>query len=315
MSEARGVWEIVGLNWMVVDDYLEPIRIPLFFAISGILASSRVFGPLVRARSRIVIPLYLYFLWSVLLASRDFIPGTANDSFKGSALSFLADVFLVCSGYWYLFSLPLYFILARVTANINVLLVLCVLLVPYMLREHVEYFANEVASDFTDSSSLLGSVCANMVFFVAGVRLRGKILISVSVIKVPVALFGFALYFSLVFLAHVSGSQVLVLCASVIGILVTANLAMRFGRSRSSRGLQVLGSRTLPVYVLQFFFVSILAYVWGKYSVSISNWPRMIAVMYAPVAAILIALTSSYIYVLAGRMGLGLLFAPPKRWT
>lgn len=313
-AEAPDGWRLAVGFWESVDDVLTPIRIPLFFLMSGMLVAGRASAPWQSAKSKLVVPAYLYVVWSVLLAAREFVP--VGDGMDGSGVSklwaVLAEIILACSGYWYLFALPLYFVVARYTVWVNRYILVVVLLVPLLFRSRVTSFFVDLSSNFTDSPSLLGSICVNVGFFVAGVRFKsevGKFAESSTALWAG----GFLVIYVVAVAAYViSGLQILAIPASFAGILLGVCGARLVTSSMAGDVLQYMGARTLPVYVLQFFFISILSLMWsfaGDLAARLSN---VVGFAYPLLLVAVISSVSLLFFNLASRTRLRYLFQPPK---
>ncbi|WP_187328506.1 acyltransferase family protein [Rhodococcus sp. WS3] len=312
-AESDGPWRVAVGFWMSVDTVLTPIRIPLFFLISGLLASSKLLVSLNSAKMRYIVPLYLYFLWSVLLGVREFMPGQNSGSAFDTTTRIAASIALVCSGYWYLFALPLYFFLARLLYRWNRVSVLLLLAVPMIFRVPITDFFVDISVQLTGSPSLLGSVFANVIFFVIGAYYREQIIEFATGSDVVRLLFGFLAYSGLIGLYVWTNISVISLVASVIGIAFGITAAFLAGNSVFARWLNYIGARTLPVYVLQFFFISVLAFVWSISGDRIESVITVGAFAYPVALTILITVVSLVFYRVAPSVRLGFLFEPP-RW-
>jgi hypothetical protein len=108
--------------WGTLGEQFLPLRMPLFFAISGLFAANAVHRPWrAVARGRIAGFLYLYALWllihTVVLASTpDFPTDRAT-----SALGLVAQLTITPSNLWYLYALALYCTLAKATRRLPTL--------------------------------------------------------------------------------------------------------------------------------------------------------------------------------------------------
>lgn len=313
-AEAPDGWRVAVGFWDSVDDVLTPIRIPLFFLMSGMLVAGRVSAPWPSAKSKLVVPAYLYVVWSALLAAREFVP--VGDGMDGSGVSklgsVLAEIVLACSGYWYLFALPIYFAIARYTVWVNRYLLVVVLLVPLLFRSEITSFFVDLSSNFTESPSLLGSICVNVGFFVAGARFKsevGKFAESSSTIWA----FGLLVIYVVSIVASVSlASQIMGILASFAGILLGVCSARLIEARMSGAVLKYIGARTLPVYVLQFFFISILSLIWSLSGGRADRLPSVVGFPYPLLLVAIISAVSLLFYNLASRTRLRYLFQPPK---
>ncbi|GAA0582917.1 acyltransferase [Kribbella sandramycini] len=237
-SPVQGAWGALG-------EQLLPLRMPLFFAVSGFFAVRAVQRPWpVLARTKVAKFFYLYALWlvihTVVLA---FVPDFGTERADGP-LKFLAQLTITPSNLWYLSALALYFVIAKAVQRVPVWAVL----------------GAAFALSATASAGLLdvpgnrGGVYQNLLFFLAG--LYGKSLIEelaaraswrrLLLLGVPYAgllavveLFDAKTWFGL--WPVVSGVAI-VLGVTAAGLLARVEWL--------SNGLASIGRRTLPIYVL-----------------------------------------------------------------
>ena len=99
--------------WMVANELLIPLRMPLFFVISGLLAG----GAVARAWSRVVRPrildyLWPYALWSTVFAATAWVRYRPEDPW-GYLGDQLTRSLMLGSPYWFIGVLPIFFVLVR----------------------------------------------------------------------------------------------------------------------------------------------------------------------------------------------------------
>jgi len=231
--------------WGTFGEQLLPLRMPLFFAVSGFFAVRAVQRSWPQVlRTKVAKFYYLYVLWLIIhTAVLAFVPNFGTESADGP-LEFVAQLFVTPSNLWYLYALALYFVIAKATRRVSPWIVL----------------ALAFALSATASAGLLAvpgdraGVYQNLVFFLAG--LYGKTLIEklaaeatwrrLTLIAVPyavllgvVAIFDAKTWFGLWPL--VSG------VAIVLGV-TAAGLVTR--SSWLTNSLTSIGRRTLPIYVM-----------------------------------------------------------------
>ncbi|CCH19374.1 acyltransferase family protein [Micromonospora lupini] len=182
---AKGVCIILVVAWhVVVKDYLQidwhvglpvpglwgtlgeqflPLRMPLFFTISGIFAANAVQRPWrTVARGRVAGFLYLYAVWLLIhTAVLALVPDFPTDR-ATSALGLLAQLTVTPSNLWYLYALALYFTLAKATRRLPRLLVG----VPAAVLSAV------AAAGLLATPGNRAGLYQNLVFFLAGLYLR-----------------------------------------------------------------------------------------------------------------------------------------------
>lgn len=264
LDQAPLTWQPAAEIWSLLDEFLTPIRIPLFFFISGYLVARAVRGSLWGDRRAWVIPAYLYILWSTLLTLRLLAPGSESEHSFGSNL--IGNLLLAGSGYWYLLALPIYFLYTFVTRRWPAWLAAAPLIVGLLARDPLTAWTQQAGYQVMDSASLWGSILANGLFFWIGARFgrdvaptltssRGLVIaaaaVAYSVIQVACMLTGTASYAAP--------------AASLLGIGLGVMLCNRVPESTTfSRSVRYVGKRTLPVYVAQFFFISVFSFVWTR---------------------------------------------------
>ena len=90
--------------WSAVHLVLTPLRVPLFFAVSGMLAASAITRQWRDiALSRIVQPAYLYILWITLAIALYAALGSSIDDISVRSLQdYIEVIFVPSSSLWYL---------------------------------------------------------------------------------------------------------------------------------------------------------------------------------------------------------------------
>ena len=117
-GQTRGLWGTLG-------EQLLPLRMPLFFAVSGFFAVRAVQRPWsALVRTKVAKFYYLYVIWlvvhTVVLA---FVPDFATERANGP-LKFLAQLTITPSNLWYLYALALYFVIAKAARQVPTWLIL-----------------------------------------------------------------------------------------------------------------------------------------------------------------------------------------------
>ncbi len=153
--------------WGTLGELLLPMRMPLFFTISGLFAASAVQRPWRSvARPRVARFLYLYGAWlmihtAVLALAPDFPTDRANDL---GAL--VAQLTVTPSNLWYLYALALYFVLAKALRRVR----------PAVLLAAAGTLSAVASAGLVDTPGNRAGLYQNLVFFLAGLHLRGYVL-------------------------------------------------------------------------------------------------------------------------------------------
>lgn len=306
-------WTRAAELWSTVDDLITPARIPLFFFISGMLMAKAIESSSWTNRKSWVTPGYLYLLWSGLLTLRLLVPGNKSDFNFISNL--VGNIVLVGSGYWYLFALPVYFFYCFLTRRLPPVFAIIPLILGLAFRAPITSWTQDLGHDFMDSESLIGSVVANGLFFWVGVKFgrpasswltSRRSWIAVSCVLLYILVQASALRLDL--------AEAFFPVASVLGISAGIMACARLPKKWAiARALSYIGHRTLPVYVLQFFFISILSLLWSRWSFILTA-PQfdLFGIAYPILTTAAMTILSLSIYWLAVRSNLtAWLFVPP----
>ncbi|HQR80488.1 MAG TPA: acyltransferase family protein [Actinomycetota bacterium] len=226
---------IVDLNRL-----LEPLRMPVFFLVSGMLASSAIHRPWRASTNRTTGMVYLYLTWVLL-----FLGLTAA---FGAATQPLSTILLAKSGYWYLYAIALFFVIARLARRQPPWLVVALALMPNVLRPVVDVFVNAHIP-----GSLLTSMGMNLGFFLFGAYFKDLVggLAARATGRHTWLLGGLAVGLGLLWLdaPQLIGQSYLPL--SIVWVAFGVSLAVQVTRAGAPAWAQYVGARTLPIYVLQ----------------------------------------------------------------
>src|SRR5262245_36458250 len=153
--------------WGSASELLLPLRMPLFFAISGFFGASAVGRPWrVLGRTKVAKFLYLYVLWlCVHTALLAFVPDFGTER-AGSVLQFLAQLTITPSNLWYLQALAIYFVVAKVSRRVP----------PLVMLAAAFALSATAAAELVPTPGDRGGLYQNLVFFLAG--LYGKRIIE-----------------------------------------------------------------------------------------------------------------------------------------
>ncbi|MET8311821.1 acyltransferase family protein [Micromonospora sp. NPDC005173] len=239
--------------WGTLGEQLLPLRMPLFFTISGVFAATAVQRPWrVVARSRIAGFLYLYAVWLLIhtvifAAAPDFPTDRAT-----SALGLLEQLTITPSNLWYLYALALYFTVAKVALRAPRVLVL----VPAAALSAV------AAAGLLDAPGNRAGLYQNLIFFLAGLYLRPQIeWWAATATRRRLALTSGAYVLALAAMATVGAQRWFGVWpeVSVVAVAFGVTAAAQLGRWPAlSRRLSTLGRNTLPIYVIHMPVLALL---------------------------------------------------------
>lgn len=156
--------------WWDVSSAFAPLRMPLFFFISGFLATRAVTRPLSQTRARTLGIYSVYVIWTFLFLARLFVPQARNGGDAPSGGDLLLSLVLPTS-YWYLWALPVFFLVAWGATRLlgrhrSWLLVPLVVLA--VAAPALKPLTAGLLTEPMDAVKL-SSIAANLVWFYAGV--------------------------------------------------------------------------------------------------------------------------------------------------
>lgn len=257
--------------WSLIITVLEPMRMALFFMISGMLATAAITKPWGKVRRRTWGMTYLYVLWCSIFFAVLYVyaPLPILEELRWVVRNLL----VAGNGYWYLYALVLYFFLARVTRRWPIWILLSVgillnLLKSPLLEINREYFNS------LETGSMMVKILMNLMFFLIGLHFK-ELLTQITrfatwprivALSVILTIAGVVRY-------HVSWFwEQSFLPASllfiVLGIMLSSKLINFAGpRNFGSR----IGTQTLPIFVVQFPFMLILQQVFKNDDIALFN--------------------------------------------
>ncbi|MFG2075250.1 acyltransferase family protein [Nonomuraea maritima] len=239
--------------WGTVTEQLLPLRMPLFFTISGMFAVGAVSRPWpVLARTKVAGFYGLYALWLLIhTALLAFAPGF--DTARAADLTGLLEQLTITpSNLWYLYALALYFAVAKAVRRLPAPVVLGAAFV----------LSAAASAGLLDQPGDRGGVYKNLVFFLAGMYLRPAVerLAATATwrrLGVSGVLFAVALV-----AMRVTGADTwfgvwpaACVVAAVLGV-TAASLVSRWDALGDR--LAALGRTTLPVYVIHMPVLALL---------------------------------------------------------
>lgn len=238
----------IGTAWQAVMAALKPIRMPLFFVISGLFASGSIRRPWRAARRRLVGGYYLYVVWLVIFAVVYGFERTIDANRTDSFADFLGELVWAATSMWFLFALVAYFVLAKAMRRLPAGWVIGAAVLLSGATSYLPFDeANRVSVLFHFSFFAFGAYCPALVRRISEVDLPLRTLAAAYVV-------GTAGLFRL----DPPRSIQLVLL-SLVGIPLGIAVAVRLSqRAAVAEPIAWLGRRTLRVYVLH---VAILAVV------------------------------------------------------
>jgi fucose 4-O-acetylase-like acetyltransferase len=288
------------LIWSKAELVFYNIRMPLFFLISGFLASgvaSRRTGAL---RLRSALPLtYAYILWSLILTQ--VAPNWPEDGL-GEAIGGrqVADILIGSSLAWYLWAIVMSFLLAYMTRRLPMPLAL---VLSVLLGAFLETEGHLLGGRFATLGRLLP-------FYMLGIRYPQIVLTIVRRRKSRAIIVILAAYILLQqHFTSIWADYARDLLGLTIGLMTAAWAAKKSPRVSDIVGW--LGRRTLPVYVMHFPIIAILGAASVRMLGPLSS-KHPLAIIYTPILAAISVAISLALYMLLLRMRCGWLFTLPQ---
>ncbi|MFC5678524.1 acyltransferase family protein [Aeromicrobium endophyticum] len=232
--------------WGTLGEQLLPLRMPLFFTISGLFAVGVVARPWpVLTRTRVAGFFYLYAVWLLIHTAVMWWTPTFDTARARSAGDLLEQLTISPTNLWYLFALAAYFAIARATRRVPTAWLLTAAMV----------LSAVAAADLLPVVSNRGQVYQNLVFFLAGLRLRPAIESFASASSVRRLVATCTAYVAALAAMAALGAQrwpgvwpAVSVLAIAVGVVAAVMVARHL--TRTTRALSGLGRRTLPVYVM-----------------------------------------------------------------
>lgn len=243
--------------------FLQPLRMPLFFAISGLFASSVLKASYVDLWNRRLSQyIWLLVLWTSimwLIGKHELFEG--DPAYPRNIMALAKDIVRPLGYIWFLWCLPIYFLAARILTGLDRRLLLFALTIVSIFGFWVDELnaRNGVLSLINRNIALL-SAPKYFVFFWGASAYRDKLVsyIPERPKQYAAALLVFSVCSALaVYLDEPVFRAVLSMPASCSGVLLLlsfANGILRIAPS-GAKYLRALGTRTVPLYVIQMPFM------------------------------------------------------------
>ncbi|HET6483488.1 MAG TPA: acyltransferase [Actinoplanes sp.] len=231
--------------WGAFGDQLLPLRMPVFFTISGLFAAGAAARTWAEVRrSRIATFCYLYVVWFALhTLVFSLVPGfdTLAAHTWRQALEYLT---ITPTNLWYLLALVVYFVLAKVSLRLPTGLVLGAALL----------LSAAASAGWLAGPGNRGQLYQNLFFFLAGLRLKPWVQRWAATAGPRLLALCVTAYAGGLLLVTILGAKQWfgvwpALCS--IAVLTGIAGAVQLARiPRLSGGLAALGRNTLPIYVM-----------------------------------------------------------------
>ena len=286
--------------WNVVGNLFQPVRMPLFFLASGLLASSSLHRDRSTAfRKRIANHLYVYFLWALAFAV--VIPRWPLLGASDGPL--VVEAMRVGVGYslaWYLWALPVAFYIGWVTRE-----------QPAWIPITIAFLLAALPIDHYYSANLIRC----LPYFILGLRissLADKVDAYASARHFAAAL----LLFLLLFAAKGDAARYLRPLTEFAGVAAGAIGCVLLSRAAPAmtRASRWLGKRTLAVYLLQFPLLSLIEYNIPGLVPDALLHSTVFAIVYPAIMTMIVVMLALWTQRLLAANRMNWLFQMPAAW-
>lgn len=277
--------ELAGVvdGWAALTAALKPVRMPLFFLLSGLFAAGAVRRPWSQVlTARVLNPYWVYAVWLGLLALVFSVERTLVMNRTQDLAELAADLVFASTGVWFLYALAVYFVLTK-------------LLLPVDLRRvaAVSALLAVSVSALPMADANREAVLVHFVYFLLGARMPELVHLLAARRRPAFALLLAGYVVSAAVLARLGTPlSVEVTTLSVLGV----PLAVRASRTladlpRVGEAAARLGRRTLPVYVLHMPVLAVVHHLPGPAQLLSVTAERLPAAAPVVVAAYPVLLT------------------------
>ena len=290
----------VAAAWEAICAWLKPIRMPLFFAISGFFAASALRRPWAEVARRVISPYYLYVVWLGVFA----VIYTFETQMEANRTTSIADLagelVFAATSMWFLFALALYFALAKLLVNAPPAAVVAVAgLVAASTSWLPLHETNRV------------SVLTHFVYFFIGAAYP-QVIRRLGEARLPIrSLLGAYAVATAALLRLDAPRSITIVALSVIGIPLGIAVAVRLSETSVADRLAWLGQRTLRVYVLHLAVLALLFHLPVRVAYGPTPVAAVLVAIYPIVGALLIAAICLAVHHCLVKVGAGWLFTAP----
>lgn len=295
---------LVTTVWSTVNTVLLPTRMPLFFLVSGVLATAAITRPWTAVwRGRIANMLWPFILWTLLysvLYGFLYARSTPVEGFAASAVT----VFLGGNAYWFLAALVFFFCTARLLRRFpRTLLFISIAawLCAPLLRTFLEQFLDPTLT------TTVFRWCTFLVWFVVGCFARRLVerVAALPAIAVPLAMGLYGVVAVFVY-SHEGPAFPWVPVLNILGIVSAVTLSAQLATFAPVRRVGgYLARRTLPIYLLHPVLLAavilVAQYPSGTSTVTPDSRLLNIALVPALVAALVLVSVKTYDLTLGSR--------------
>jgi len=300
-------YDLVDPRYWVMNNFFSPIRMPVFFFVSGLLAKSALENPSEEKISKKVLGVfYIFSVWTIIhLVWGQLYKNTDSIEFK----EFFSFFYNPNSFLWFVWALGLYFIIARIGNSLSKSCTLTfAICISFLTCAGIIKFDNYVHSNVAIYFPIFLLGAWHSGFFLNIKYSENFIIIFVSIS----ALFLFFVISS----RGVMGEQwigmlrfFILFLGGFIGISISKIVCQNFQSSALVKIPSFIGRNTLSIYVAHAPILGLLADVISKFLYS-SSTIRILSVPAISVTAIVMSL---WLIAIIKKIGFGWLYNAPEK--
>ncbi|HSX68419.1 acyltransferase family protein [Nocardioides sp.] len=236
--------------WASVTWALKPVRMPLFFLVSGFFAAGAIHRPWAQVRRRVLTPAWLYVVWLGVLSGFYLLETTTPANRITSIEELARQLVLPATSMWFLYAMTAYFLLARLLRKLPPGPVLAV---AAGLSASVSWWGLEGNNEI--------AFLSHFVYFAAGAWFPDAVRrVAAADLSLRAVGLVYAAATVVVLVAPLRLSASVVLLA-LLGVPLGIAVAQRLSGTAAAGPLAWLGQRTLQVYVLHLLVIGVLAHI------------------------------------------------------
>ncbi len=297
-----GQAHVIGPRWNELNDLFPLLRVPLFFAVSGLFAASVIARPW-RAlwATRLSTLVWAFGAWTLLRFGLFSAFPLSSRPYENDVMSVIQAPWAPVTAAWYLHALFVFFVIAKLTTR-----------VPPWLQLAVAGALSALALNgfLSFPETQYERLAIQYVFFIGAGHLKNPLrrLVEASTATTTLMFLGAYLVGSTV--AVQQGVDWLKLPLAFLGVLAGCFLGRRLSGSPVGRSLSWLGERTLPIYVGHVLVIGLATWIMLQRDIVLTG---TLAEVWLPVALAAVALLLSVaVWSIAMRSPLRLAYEPPE---
>jgi uncharacterized membrane protein YcfT len=256
-------------EWLDISTELQPLRMPTFFLVSGILAQNMIYNNRPKARRRALNLYFVYLLWTALVVIVVALP---SDSHVPTIESLIANAVLP-TGYWYIWALPVYYLVSagarRLLGRGSVWLIVPAAFLSFFAHDLEASFRPFYAPLLDAASTTITPVMQNFLWFYLGLVAKVWIVRTFDRARPRTLVLAFVAALGLVIavrllpggattsLASVGGAKRLLQMLETPGyVVMMLSIFVLLRATTFTRFFNWIGRGTLPVYVFHLWLIA-----------------------------------------------------------